>query len=227
MRAIGANCRERFRAEDFEFVAATLAGRPDQTASVAELLTDPDARDAALESDRVVEALLDHPEPLPVSPHLYFYVLTRHSLKRYDRVVADYIANVLAAFLDLARVRTLPGAPEHQTEYLSDMLQALVRLTGHEAFVTRAHVGNYSLFMAGVFADHIRYREWLRGAPGIAYYEAVGSTNYRIAADDAQAQRQGLAEVLRTIGEGFSEVRQGLNRMSDRFLHLDGDGKLD
>lgn len=80
MRWIGANCREQLRADDFEFVAASLAGRPDRTASVAELLTDPAARDEALDSEAVFLALVDHPAPLPVSPHLYFYVLTRHNL---------------------------------------------------------------------------------------------------------------------------------------------------
>jgi hypothetical protein len=226
MRAIGANCREQFRADDFAFVAATLAGRPDRTASLAELLTDANARDAALDSDAVFAALVDQPEPLPVSPHLYFYVVTRHGLMKFDRVVADYIANVLAAFLDSTRARRLPGAPDLETDYLTEMLEVLTRLSGTAAFVTRAHVGNYSLFMSGIFADHLRYREWRRGAPGIAFYEEVGSTNYRLASGHDQARRAGLDEVLRTIGEGFSEVRLSLNRVADRFLHLEGDHQL-
>lgn len=223
MKTIGANCREQFRIEDFEFVATALNRHGTDSQALAELLTDPTARDAALESDRVVEALVRTPDPLPVSPQFYFYVLTRRGLARFDRVVADYIANVLTTFLDLDRMRTMPTHAELQTEYLSDMLDLLKELGGEAAFVARAHVGNYSLFVSGIFADHIRYREWRRGAPGISYYEQIGSANYRLASDHRQAQEEGLDLVLRTISERFSEVRQGLNAMADRFLHLESE----
>ncbi len=108
-----------------------------------------------------------------------------------------------------------------QTEYLTDMLTAVAALSGEAAFVTRAHVGNYTLFMAGIFPDHLRYREWVRGSPGIAYYEDVGSTSYCLAADHRQARHEGLDEVLRTIGESFTCVREGLNEVADRLMHVE------
>ncbi len=222
MKAIGVNCRDRFSAEDFTFVATVLTESGEPSPALAELLTDPAARDAALDSDRLFQRLVDVPQPLPVSPRLYFYVLARHGLPEFDRAISDYIANVLAGFLDQQRLHALPGHPELQTSYLVDMLAALAELHGEAAFVTRAHVGNYTLFMAGVFPDHLRYREWVRGAPGISFYEDVGSTSYRLASDHRQARREGLAEVFRTIGDRFTAVREGLNTVADRFLHLDG-----
>ena len=36
-------------------------------------------------------------------------------------------------------------------QYISDMLIALQRVTPEQAFLLRAHVGNYSLFVSGIF----------------------------------------------------------------------------
>ena len=102
MATIRANCRERFSANDLEFVASSL-GSNDNTLKLAELLTDPEALNAALESDRLLKSILELPGNVPVSPQFYFYVLTRHMLMRFDRDVADYVASVLAGFVGVER----------------------------------------------------------------------------------------------------------------------------
>src|ERR1041384_6822433 len=112
MGTIRANCRESFRAEDFAFIAESLVGGETAPANVTVLLQDPAALDAALESDRLFRSLLELPRNVPVSPQLYFYVLVRHMLARFDRTVADYVANVLANFVDTRRVRAMPDQPD-------------------------------------------------------------------------------------------------------------------
>ena len=86
----------------------------------------------------------------------------------------------------------------------------------------RVQVGNYSLFMSGIFPQHIAHRSTHHAAPPISFYEEVGSQNYRRASDHRLARRGGLAQTYRTIAERFSEVRVGLNQMSDRLLCLEG-----
>ena len=138
MMPITPSCRSQLSAQDVEFIASALG------TDVTSLLVDDATRDAVLESDKLFQALLDAHAPLPVSPRLYFYALTRRVLAHHDRAVADYIASVLAEFLEGDRWQTLPGLPDMQTQYVTDMLTVLADLKGDRAFLLQAHVGNFS-----------------------------------------------------------------------------------
>ena len=221
MTSITANCRDQLTAEDFRAIGVTLAKDPQKMASLTALLTDPAARDAALESEQLFRALLESPECMAVSPRLYFYVLTRRLLSEFDREIADYIASLLTAFLDVRRLRSLPHLPGQYSDYVADMLAALTTASSEIEFYVRVHVGNYSLFMSGIFPEHLRHRASVRGAPDISFYEEVGSTNYRLASGHRLAHRHALADVYRTIADRFSEVRRDLNRLSDELLCLE------
>ena len=94
---ITANCRDRFTAEDFDFVVQTLAHSERDYINLVDLLTDAEARDAILDHPRLFQSVLEDGAPLRISPQLYFYLLTRHVLKETglnDRVLADYVASL-------------------------------------------------------------------------------------------------------------------------------------
>ncbi|MCX7915281.1 MAG: hypothetical protein N3A53_03130 [Verrucomicrobiae bacterium] len=219
MKPITPSCRDGLTARDREFVADVLGGSPRQRAAVRELLQDENARDSLLEKTALRQALLESREPLAVSPQLYFYVLTRWVLPGLDRITTDYIATLLVEFLQGERWRTVPGFADQPTEYVTDMLLILAHLKGEQAFLVQTHVGNYALFLTGVFADHVRYRAQHRGAPDIGFYEEVGRAHYQLAARQPYARRHGLDDVLETVGEEFPTVRRGLNRLADQFWH--------
>src|SRR5258706_4879219 len=224
MKQVRANCRERFSANDLEFVASSL-GSNDNTLKLAELLTDPEALNAALESDRVLKSLLELPGNVPVTPQFYFYVLTRHMLMRFDRSVADYVASVLAKFVDAqqfsAPTRHALPATSHALPYISDMLIALKSASSEKEFMIRVPIGNHSLFLSGIFPQHIQHRSTHHASPPLSFYEEVGSQNYRRASDHRLAREQSLVDTYRTISEHFSEVRVGLNQLSDRLFCLE------
>jgi hypothetical protein len=221
MTTIKANCREQLSLHDIEFLGRSLVSRAGAATGAVELLTEPSARDAALESRQVLDAILELPEPLRISPQLYFYVLVRHSLASFDRCVADYVASVLTAFVQTRRAHELPTHPELSADYVTDMLAALSVASSEEAFLIRVHVGNYSLFVTGVFPEHVRHRQAVRAAPSLNFYENMGSVNYRLAAEHNLARRHALTETYRTIADRFSEVRQGLNCLTDRLLCIE------
>ena len=229
MATIRANCRERFSANDLEFVASSL-GSNDNTLKLAELLTDPEALNAALESDRLLKSILELPGNVPVSPQFYFYVLTRHMLMRFDRDVADYVASVLAGVVGVERASRpfIAGNPAGETSvplpYISDMLIALKSASSEREFMIRVQIGNHSLFLSGIFPQHIQHRSTHHASPPLSFYEEVGSQNYRRASDHRLAREQSLVDTYRTIAEHFSEVRVGLNQMSDRLLCLESLG---
>jgi hypothetical protein len=215
------HCREQLTAADLDFVAQAVATphRPVSPA-LANLLTEPEALSAALDSDQLLRRILESPANLTISPHLYFYVLVRRMLARFDREVADYIAGVLASFIKLDERFQIVGATT-PVPCISDLLIALQSASPDREFQIRVHIGNCSLFFAGVFPQHLHAREQHRAAPSLDFYDAVGSENYRLAAHHRLAQTHALGDLYRTMADHFSEVRAGLNEMSDRLLHLE------
>jgi hypothetical protein len=221
---IQANCRERLTAEDFDFVVRTLSKSENDSISLVELLTDAATRDAILDDPRLFHTVLEEGAPLNISPQLYFYILTRRVLKETGldaRAVSDYVASLLERFSQTARMRSPADGRAAPIQYLSDMLVALRDATPHQSFLIRAHMGNYSLFMSGIFHESVQRRSE-RGAPDLSFYEDVGRASYRTAAGHPVARSCGLAGVYEELAEAFHQIRLALNRLADSLLHLDG-----
>src|SRR5437879_7225594 len=87
-------------------------------------------------------------------------------------------------------------------------------------FYIRAHIGNYSLFLSGIFPDRIRFRAELRGAPDLRYYEELGRSNYRVASDHRLARKYDLDGIFNTLAERFQTTRLALNDLGDRLITL-------
>ena len=100
------------------------------------------------------------------------------------------------------------------------MLGALRTADERTSFYIRVHMGNYSLFLAGVFPDRIRFRAEARGFPDLKYYEEVGRTQYRVASDHRLAHRYELNKILSTLAERFGTTRVALNDLADRLFSL-------
>jgi len=219
---IRANCRERFTGTDFDFVVRTLARSPVESVSLVDLLSDGETRDAVLDNPRLVDAILSNPAHLQISSQFYFYVLARHVLQQAgigDRKLSDYVGSLLETFSRTSLLRSphAPGESVHQ--YISDMLIALQRVTPEQAFLLRAHVGNYSLFISGIFHENTQRRS-LRGAPDIGFYENIGRRNYHLLSSHATARRCELDDVYAELADRFRDVRLALNQLADRLLNL-------
>jgi hypothetical protein len=220
---IRANCRERFTAGDFDFVVRTLARSQTDHVSLVDLLADAETRDSVLDNPRLVDAILSNARHLQISSHFYFYVLARHVLRDAgvtDRKLCDYVASLLEAFSRASGLRAPHMTADHGRQYVSDMLIALTRATAEQAFLLRAHVGNYSLFLSGIFHENTQRRS-LRGAPDLSFYEEIGRTNYRLVASHATARRCDLSDVYEELAGQFREIRLALNRLSDSLFNLD------
>ena len=223
MHVIKPNCRARFTAEDVDFVIATLGKGAGDTDCLTRLLADEDTRDLILDDERLFRALLEHRGCLRVSARLYFYVLVRQVLRRAgndDRAVADYVAEVLAEFSETQSSRLrVAGRPE-ALDYFFEMLAALQSADEPTRFQIRTHIGNQSLFMAGMFPERIRARAERRGFPDLGYFESLGQSRFRAASDHRLARTHGLDDVFATLSERFHETRLALNDMSERLLSV-------
>src|SRR5580700_4131689 len=218
MKVIQPNCRVQFAAEDIDFIVSVLGSKIGTAECLVKLLADEESRDLILDDDALFHALLERSGCLRVSSRFYFYVLVRHVFKRSDlgdRAVADYVAEVLAAFSESARSECVLPGQSNPLDYFFEMVAALQKADDRTGFLLRAHIGTYSLFLSGVFPGHIRFRAEARGAPDLKYYEELGRTQYRIAGEHRLARRYQLESILTTLSERFETTRRALNDMAD------------
>jgi hypothetical protein len=231
MKLIQPNCRIQFTADDVQFITDTLARKLGDRSVLVDLLADADTRDTILDDEKLFTALLEQRGCLRVSNRLYFFVIVRNVLRRAgieDREVADYMAELLAEFSDFEQTRCRIPGQDNALDYFFEMLAALKNADDRTSFYIRAHIGNHSLFLSGVFPQRIRYRAEKRGFPDLRYYEALGQSSFRIASDHRLASRYDLAPIYATLSERFQVARQALNDMSERLVSLgDMDAGLD
>ena len=227
MQVIRPNCRAQFSAEDIDFIVEAL-GKKGRDCLV-DLLKDEESRDLILDDELLFRAVLERPECLRISTHLYFYILVRNVFRGsglVERQLADYVAEVLAEFSQMHRTRRRVDGQSRPTDYFVDMLAALKTADDITSFFIRAHMGNYSLFLSGVFPDHIRMRSERRGAPDIRYYEEIGRSSFRAASDHRLARKYDVADIFTTLSERFQTTRKALNDLGDRLISLEPQAKI-
>jgi hypothetical protein len=220
---IQANCRAQFTADDFSFVVRVLARTPGDAVSLVSLLTDEAERDAILDHELIYQSVVDEAGCLKVSAAFYFYILTRRVLRRVsldERALTDYVAAVLLAFSHTSQLRAGEENTSRSFAYVSDMLAKLNACPPDQAYLLRAHLANYSLFLSGMFAERVEAHAQRRGAPGIRFYEAVGQSSYLHVAQHPQARKGELHGIFEQLGSEFRRVRLALNDLTDTLLHL-------
>jgi hypothetical protein len=214
------NIRSTFDRADARFLVWVLtrgaeSGRLREEARIRE-----DGIDAVLDDPRTLNALLSGDHFSTARPELVFYVLVRHALLEdgiNDRGLADYLSALVLAFGRGGRAYHI-AQDNAEYRYLVDIAAAGDQSTGRRAFMLRAHLGEFALWMSGLFPDHIVAREQRRAAPPISYYEELGSTGYRLAARYNEAEAHGIAELYRNCADFFPALRVALNRVADRHL---------
>ncbi len=195
-----------------------------------------DGPDALLDAPGLFEALCAVRSLAMPSAPLFAYVAIRHALLAAgidDRSLADYLAALLLEFGTHDRATHLGGgvADDQTYNYLLEIVSDLEEEAsrgGPRAFELQAHLGNYSLWLAGLFPDFIAAVQRRRAGPDLAYYDAWGRRGYGLAAGHRLAAHYGVDGIYRQAAERFPALRQALNRLSDRmfFPAVQTDDKL-
>lgn len=202
-----ANVRERMSPEDLSFVADLLA-RGDAV----------DRPEALLDEPTLFELLRDAPGIASPSAPLFLYVAVRHSLRSVgidDAELSDYLAALLLEFGMRDRAYRIAPTDDAVYHYVTDIVADLEANPGRRGLLLRAHLGNYSLWLSGVFPDRITARVARAGGPGLGYYEEMGARGFRLAADHALAREWRLSGLYALAADQFERLRVGLNRLSD------------
>jgi len=224
---IRANARSRLTAGDLQLVVLLLSRGSAHRRAALERRLKAEGPDALLDAPELAERLLAVRTILVPSEVLFFYVLVRHALRGAaidDRELADYLAAVLLDFGRRDRAWRVDWNDDQRHRYLADILLDLEASDGDRRFRVMVHLGNYALWLAGLFPDYIAARHLRKGGPDVTYYDALGRRGFALASDHTLADRYGLDGVLRTAAERFPSLRGALNGLSDRLLFPHGRG---
>ena len=216
-----ANVRHQLSRDDAQLVLRLIArGSETELRKAEERLRD-EGIDALLDDPRLVSALIDSRQGAHASFPLFAYVAVRHALRgagEDDRVLADYVAAVLLDFGSRSRATRIAASDDESYETLAELAEDLDDPDARRSFLVRAHLGNYALWLAGLFPDFIAARKWGRGAPDLEYYEEMGSRGFRLAANHRLAAQHGLTALFTVAADRFVRLRVALNSLSDALL---------
>lgn len=207
---------------DIDFIASTLCRNANEAESLKELCQDYESMDYILDAPELYNALLDQPLSVNVSLEFYFYVVIRHALQKAgidDRNLTAYVAHLLVEFARSDKWNRPLGELAVDPLYSVDMLREIEAAAPERRFTLLLFMGNHFLALTGLFPTYLEKRR-NRGAPGLDFYESIGTRSFRIARDLPLARQYGMDELLDQLAATFHSTRMALNGVSDRVLFL-------
>ena len=127
-----------------------------------------------------------------------------------DSDIHFYLANLLVDFTFVENLYRPGEEGERREAYLVDLLQQADETEMPEKKSCYKHIGDFSLFMLGMFPEYIARR---RNAPPANYYSDFGRIGYKAAGQlESDSSRIGvyrkLAEEFETCVESLHMVRE-------------------
>ncbi|MGQ0641979.1 MAG: hypothetical protein ACT4P6_14610 [Gemmatimonadaceae bacterium] len=224
-----ANARQRLTRDDAQLALRLVARGSAREYDDAEARLRDHGVDALLDDGRLLAGLLSAPQGAHASLPLFAYVVVRHALRDEgadDRTMADYVASLLLHFGMRDRAQRIADSDDEVYSTFADLLADAGEggsggdetRSATRAFLVRTHLGNYALWLSGLFPDHIEQRRWRRGGPDLDYVEDMGRRGFSLAARHRLANQYGLDALFSSMAERFAVMRVALNRVSDRLL---------
>jgi hypothetical protein len=135
-----------------------------------------------------------------------------------DRVLADYLASLMMTFGFGHRAQRASETDDEIYDTLSALLKDAESADPRRSYLVRAHLGNYALWLSGLFPDHIEHKRWRRGGPNLEYYEAMGRRGFELAAAHRLAKEQQMTDLYAAAAQRFVTLRIALTGLSDGLL---------
>jgi hypothetical protein len=143
-----------------------------------------------------------------------------------DPPVARYLCDLLTRFARADALRAVQAVAERRLDTAVDSLLAIQTAwdVGSPDFnpgqedVLRRHIGDYTLFMTGIFRDHV---ERLAVA---SFYQHEGQRSYRFVAEAARARSRPDAPLYRRLSERFEQYAGALTYARKVYFHTSGTG---
>lgn len=215
------NVRSSFGEDEVTWLLDVVGGGDPERREAWEARLDRQGLDPLLDHPKTPRRILEREGVEVLPPGLVLYVVIRRALLDVElesRTLADYVAALVLEFGRGDRAHRISPEDDREYRYLVDILEEMTRASGRRAFLLQTHLGNFALWLSGLFPGFIEARVRRKGGPGLDYYEELGQTGYRMAADAPLAEQRSLDDLYRDTAAEFPRVRRALNRVSDRVL---------
>ncbi len=186
----------------------------------------PTTLDSMLDSEFVFRKILEQRNTLlDISPFLLFNVLLRRSIgaprSAIERRVVNYIANLLALFVHTDRLYRVHRSDTETYEYIVDMIAEAARVDARRQFLVYSHIGNYTLWLTGLFPQWIEYRHRYKRRPvDMSFFTNSGRAYFERAATHPLAREYELSDVFLRLALMFDQYKRALNFMAREHLAL-------
>lgn len=135
-----------------------------------------------------------------------------------DPRAAGYVSNLLTDFTDSDRVYQIRDAQGRRLDEVGEMLLESDPLGPEGSFErerrVRKHIGDYALFMSGMFPESVAARRKRRAFPRLDVlleFVQAGKESYAIVSSFDQFEYREEAPVFRRLSESFELCVYGLN----------------
>lgn len=210
--------RHQLTRDDAQLATRLLARDSGDELAMLEARLADEGIDAILDDPRLPTVLMRHPRAAQASFRLFAYVMIRDALRRAgesDRALADYVSAIVIHFGIRDRAHRIAPSDDEIYQALIDLCEDLNDPDTRRRFLVQTHLGNYALWLSGLFPDYIEQRRWRRGGPDLEYYEEMGRRGFQLAADHRIAEEHGLSTLYASAAERFGTLRVALNNVSD------------
>jgi hypothetical protein len=216
------NIREKLGRKDAQLALQLISQGSREEYDVAEKRLRDEGINALLDDQRLFPALMQHHLGANASLSLFLCAAVRAAMRRMgesDATVSDYVAALLLHFGMRDRALRISETDDQTYSTAAEIVADVDDHNPTRAFHARAHMGNYALWLSGVFPDYIEQRRLRRGGPDLDYYEEMGRTGFMLAADSRIAAEHNVAQLFRHVAERFMVLRIALNNLSDTLLY--------
>lgn len=139
-------------------------------------------------------------------------------------VLTDYMADLLVNFTHMDRLNAIRNAQGKEIEQIATMLAIASDETPASPMdrdrVIYRHIGDYTLFWAGVYPEQIR-RGSRDPSDVLLAYMARGKRSYSIVSDLAEEDARPPASLFRHLSEDFESCVHGLGVVRRLLEHAD------
>ncbi len=216
-----ANIRQRLTRDDAQLALRLVSRGSDSEYASAEDFLRRHGLDALLDDPRLPEALVQSRQATHASLPLFAYVVVRHALRQVheeDRGISDYVASIVVHFAMRDNVHRISQADDEVYDTVAALLADVDHGDPTRRFFVRAHLGNYALWLGGMFPDRVEERHCRHGGPDLDYYDEMGQRGFALAAQHRLAKQYGMETLYEAASQRFPRIRAALNQVSDRFL---------
>ncbi|MCP5002799.1 MAG: hypothetical protein GY941_02445 [Planctomycetes bacterium] len=136
-----------------------------------------------------------------------------------DTDVSNYIANMLVKFSESSQLFKVREGEKESNQYIVDMITDSLKSDSRRRFSIYCHIGNYTLFLTGMFSEYIKHRfEYRRRLVDRQYYIDFGKTYYALASKHTSAKKGNMSDTFLQLSMGFEVVAHVLHFMNRKYF---------